>query len=365
MSEKATRVAAMGEENVVRTTLLTGGCGFIGSHLAHRLRESSPDHALILLDRLTYAGSRENLDDLLDDSRVTLVEGDVADPRVVRAIFDSHDVERVLHLAAESHVDRSIASASDFVRTNVLGTQVLLEAARDAWGEKADRRDRRFLHVSTDEVFGSIAAPGRFDESSPFAPRSPYAASKAAADHLVAAFHHTFDLPTLITHSTNNYGPRQFPEKLIPVVIESARSGRAVPVYGDGLQVRDWIAVEDHAAALLAILERGTPGESYAVGAGEEHTNLELVEQICDHLDVRLGAPPEGPRRTLITHVTDRLGHDRRYAIDSSKVRHELGWSPTIEFDAGIAATVDWYLEREEWVARALARLPRERKGSV
>lgn len=345
--------------------LITGGCGFIGSHLVRALAESESDATIVVFDKLTYAAIPENLGALLDDPRVHLIRGDVADRAAVTSTVASEDFRWVIHAAAESHVDRSIAGAEDFVRTNVLGTQTLLEAVTGAWRNASDRAARRFLHVSTDEVFGSIAAPGRFDESSPFAPRSPYAASKAAADHLVAAFHHTFDLPTLITHSTNNYGPRQFPEKLIPVVIESARSGRAVPVYGDGLQVRDWIAVEDHAAALLAILERGTPGESYAVGAGEEHTNLELVEQICDHLDVRLGAPPEGPRRTLITHVTDRLGHDRRYAIDSSKVRHELGWSPTIEFDAGIAATVDWYLEREEWVARALARLPRERKGSV
>ena len=343
------------------TLLITGGCGFIGSHLLRATLAAYPDHTVVNLDRLTVVADPETIADLADEPRLTTIVGDIADARLVEDIFRTNDVTAVLHCAAESHVDRSIESAAPFVGTNVVGTQVLLENARRAWAGCADRAARRFLHVSTDEVFGSIEGEGRFREDSPYAPRSPYAASKAGADHLVRAFHRTHDLPTVVTHATNNFGSHQFPEKLIPVVVLAARDGRPVPIYGDGRQVRDWIAVEDHVAALLTLLAEGRPGESYCIGGEIERENLALATLLCDTVESHVGPLPDGrPRRSLIEHVPDRPGHDRRYAIDPSKLRRETGWRARVPFEEGIARTVAWILENEAWVARALARLHRK-----
>ena len=329
--------------------LLTGGAGFIGSALTRELLARG--HQVRVLDLLTYAGVAASLSELDADPAYSFVRADIADPVAVAAVFADFRPEAVAHLAAETHVDRSIDGPAVFVRTNVVGTQVLLDQALATWrGLSGEARDAfRFLHVSTDEVFGALGADGRFDETTAYDPRSPYAASKAASDHLVRAWGHTFDLPVLLTNCSNNYGPRQHPEKLIPLTILRALAGQPLPVYGDGLQVRDWLHVEDHARALLTVLDRGRVGRTYAVGGEAERTNLQVVQTLCAALD-RLSPRADGrPHLSAVEHVADRPGHDRRYAIDPSRIRDELGWRPEWDFEAGLEETVRWYLDNGDW----------------
>jgi len=317
----------------VTAVLVTGGAGFIGSNLVRYLRRERPGWTVVNLDKLTYAGNLESLADLRRDPGHLFVRGDIANAELVEHLCEQHGIDAILNLAAESHVDRSILGPGIFVETNVSGTQVLLEAARRA-GVK------RFVQVSTDEVYGSLGAEGRFTEASPLKPSSPYSASKTAADLLVLAYHHTFGLSAIVTRCSNNYGPYQFPEKLIPLMIANALDGKKLPVYGDGLQVRDWIHVEDHCAALLAAVERGRAGEVYNIGSDNEWPNLHIVQQL-----LRILQKPE----SLIEHVKDRPGHDRRYAIEARKARSELGWAPRIPFAEGLARTVEWYVANRTW----------------
>lgn len=333
------------------TILVTGGAGFIGSNfILQRLEQDSA--SIVNLDKLTYAGNLGNLEAVANDQRHDFVQGDIADRGLVRALLERRQPRAVVHFAAESHVDRSIRGPDDFIRTNVDGTFALLEEVRAYWGGLAEREklDFRFLHVSTDEVYGSLGSEDPpFSETTSYAPNSPYAASKAAADHFVRAYHHTYGLPMLTTNCSNNYGPFQFPEKLIPLMILNARDGKPLPVYGDGQNVRDWLYVEDHCAAITAVLNRGRVGETYNIGGWNEKRNLEIVEAVCDIVD-ELAGRSGSPRRSLITFVKDRPGHDRRYAMDASKIGRELGWRPRETFESGIRKTVRWYLENEEWV---------------
>ena len=321
---------------MTRTVLVTGGAGFIGSNLARFLRRERPEWKVVNLDKLTYAGNAESVADLRQDPGHVFVRGDIANAELVEHLIRHHAVDAILNLAAESHVDRSILGPGIFVQTNVSGTQVLLEAARQA-------RVKRFLQISTDEVYGSLGASGKFTEASTLRPSSPYSASKAAADLLVLAYGHTFGLDVVVTRCSNNYGPYQFPEKLIPLMIANALEGRRLPVYGDGMQVRDWIHVEDHCRALLAALEMGRGGEIYNIGSDNEWPNIQIVGRLLEIL--------QKPRE-LIEHVKDRPGHDRRYAIDASKARAELGWSPHIAFPDGLKATVEWYQQNRGWWER-------------
>lgn len=327
--------------------LVTGGAGFIGSALVLKLIEQG--HDVVTLDAMTYAANPASLASLAGHPRHSLVEADICDAPRVRALVSDVAPDAVLHLAAESHVDRSITGPAAFVRTNVMGTQSMIDAARAHHGalNGAARDAFRFLHVSTDEVFGSLGPTGYFDEQTRYDPRSPYSASKAGSDHLVRAAGETYHLPILISNCSNNYGPRQFPEKLIPLMILNALDGKPLPVYGDGMNVRDWIHVEDHADALIGILERGTPGETYCVGARSERTNVHVVKTICATMD-RLH-PAGAPHDRLVTYVADRPGHDRRYAIDSTKVEREIGWAPTRSFEQALGETVAWYLANEGW----------------
>lgn len=334
--------------------LVTGGCGFIGSNFVRLALQQLPDCCLVNLDKLTYAGNPANLADLEGDGRYCFVNGDICDADLVAKLFAEEQIDTVVHFAAESHVDRSITGPAEFIQTNILGTFTLLEAARKAWltDPGSPITDHRFLHVSTDEVYGSLGDTGLFTETTPFDPRSPYSASKASADHLVSAYHHTYGLPTLITNCSNNYGPYHFPEKLIPLIISNALEGKELPVYGDGKNVRDWLYVEDHCTAILKVLQGGRVGETYNVGGNSEKQNIKVVETICDLLDQKVGLLPAGePRRSLIRFVKDRPGHDQRYAIDATKIRSELGWEPSVTFPEGIRRTIDWYLANPEWVA--------------
>jgi dTDP-glucose 4,6-dehydratase len=331
--------------------LVTGGAGFIGSNfILQRMQESSL--SIINLDKLTYAGNLRNLESIARDGRYMFVQGDIADRKLVSQLLAEQRPAAVVHFAAESHVDRSIRGPEDFIRANVNGTFALLEEARTYWGGlSAEHRGRfRFLHVSTDEVFGSLGTSDpAFSEITPYAPNSPYAASKAASDHLVRAYHHTYGLPTLTTNCSNNYGRFQFPEKLIPLMILNARDGKPLPVYGDGRNVRDWLYVDDHCEAIATVLRKGKPGDTYNIGGWNEKPNIEIVETICDLVDEM--APRQGPsRRELITYVKDRPGHDRRYAMDASKIERELGWRPRETLESGLHKTVRWYLENTDWV---------------
>jgi dTDP-glucose 4,6-dehydratase len=347
----------------MKNLLVTGGCGFIGSNFVRLCLQRCPDIRLVNLDKLTYAGNLENLADIANDPRYRFVRGDIADAELVARLFAEEAIDTVVHFAAESHVDRSIEGPAPFIQTNILGTFTLLEAARKAWlsSPQPPASSPRFLHVSTDEVYGSLGDTGLFTETTPYDPRSPYSASKASSDHLVSAYHHTYGLPTLITNCSNNYGPYHFPEKLIPLIISNALNGRELPVYGDGKNVRDWLYVVDHCTAILAVLQHGRVGETYNVGGNSEKQNLEVVQTICDLLDQRVGLLPNGqPRRSLIRFVKDRPGHDRRYAIDATKIKQELGWEPTVTFEEGIVRTIDWYLANPEWVAGVLSGSYRE-----
>jgi len=336
---------------------VTGGAGFIGSALVRHLIANTP-HEVLNLDKLTYAGVLESLDEVTDDPRYRFVQGDICDGAMVRRLLGEFQPDVIAHLAAESHVDRSIDGPADFIDTNIVGTFSMLEQALEHWrGLDAERQKSfRFHHISTDEVFGSLGEDGHFTETTPYDPRSPYSASKAASDHLVRAWGHTFGLPVLVTNCSNNYGPYHFPEKLIPLVIIRALGGAELPVYGDGSNVRDWLFVEDHARALAIVFEKGEPGETYNVGGNSERKNIEVVRAICAALDERQPRADGRSYAEQIRFVPDRPGHDRRYAIDASKIRDELGWEPRVSFEEGIARTVDWYLDRRDWWEPILAR---------
>jgi dTDP-glucose 4,6-dehydratase len=333
----------------MRNVLVTGGAGFIGANFVRYVLKAEPQAKIVNLDLLTYAGSLENLKDLPDPSRHTFVQGDICDADLVASLFREHQIDTVVHFAAESHVDRSILGPAPFVRTNVMGTFTLLEAAKQARVESGGMLGRRFHHVSTDEVFGSLsAADPAFSETTPYDPRSPYSASKAASDHLVRAYFHTYGLPVTITNCSNNYGPYQFPEKLIPLMVLNAVRGKPLPIYGDGKQIRDWLYVEDHCEAIYRVVKDGKPGETYNVGGGNQPYNIDLVTEICAILDEL--HPASAPHAALMSHVTDRPGHDRRYAMDITKIRRELGWTPRHDIEAGLRETVQWYLKNTDWV---------------
>jgi dTDP-glucose 4,6-dehydratase len=333
------------------TLLVTGGAGFIGSNFI--LQWIEQERAVVVnLDKLTYAGNLRNLERVSSNSRYRFVHGDIGDRELVGRLLQDHKPRAIVHFAAESHVDRSILGPDDCIRTNVGGTFSLLESARGYWAElsEAQRKEFRFLHISTDEVYGSLALKDPpFSETTAYAPNSPYSASKAASDHLVRAYHHTYGLPTLTTNCSNNYGPYQFPEKLIPLMILNARSGKTLPVYGDGMNVRDWLYVGDHCQAIRTVLANGKPGETYNVGGWNEKKNLDIVETICGLLDEFCPKDPVVPHRGLVTFVKDRPGHDRRYAIDARKIERELHWRPAETFETGIRKTIAWYLEHDDW----------------
>lgn len=333
--------------------LVTGGAGFIGSALVRRIIADGR-HGVVNVDALTYAASPEALVSVASDPRYAFERADIADGEAMRGIFARHQPDAVIALAAESHVDRSIDGPAPFIRTNIVGTFTLLEAATAYWQtlDPAARAGFRFLHVSTDEVFGSLGAEGRFADDSPYRPNSPYAASKASADHLVRAWHKTYRLPAIVTNSSNNFGPFQFPEKLIPLTISRALDGLSIPVYGKGENVRDWIYVEDHVDGLLAVLAQGNPGANYNIGGDSERTNLAVVQAICRLLDALVPSAASGPRENLISFVTDRPGHDFRYAIDSARIARELAWRPRHDFEKALAKTVQWYIENERWWRR-------------
>ena len=334
-----------------RRILVTGGAGFIGSNFVLQQMQEGSAH-LLNFDKLTYAGNLHNLESVANHPRYEFIKGDIGNRAEVKSAFERFRPTAIVHFAAESHVDRSIRGPADFIQTNINGTFALLEETREYWSAlpEAERNNFRFLHVSTDEVYGSLGPQDpQFSETTPYAPNSPYAASKAASDHLVRAYHHTYGLPTLTTNCSNNYGRFQFPEKLIPLMILNAREGKPLPVYGDGRNVRDWLYVEDHCEAIRTVLERGKVGETYNIGGWNEKPNIEIVETICQLVDEM--APAAGKsRKDLITYVKDRPGHDRRYAIDAGKIERELGWKPKETFETGIRKTVRWYLENEQWV---------------
>lgn len=335
------------------TVIVTGGAGFIGSALIRQLIAGS-DFSVVNMDKLSYAGNLSSLEEVVDHPRYKLEKVDICDAEKVLQVLQKYQPSAIIHLAAESHVDRSIDSAAPFIQTNIVGTFVLLEQTMRYWAASspAAREQFRFLHVSTDEVYGSLGETGLFDESTPYVPSSPYSASKAASDHLVRAWHHTYRLPAIVTNCSNNYGPCQFPEKLIPLVILNAISGEPLPVYGKGLNVRDWLYVDDHVRALRLILEGGKVGSTYNIGGNSERTNLDVVRAVCRQLDRCLPCSGHTPHESLISFVKDRPGHDLRYAIDASRIRDELGWAPRETFDSGISKTVEWYLDNRKWWQR-------------
>lgn len=333
----------------MENVLVTGGAGFIGANFVRYLLVNDSDVHVIVLDALTYAGNKENLANLPKMGQHTFIEGDIRDEQLVVKIFEQHRIDTVVHFAAESHVDRSILGPAAFVQTNIVGTFVLLETARNQWDGDFD--GKRFHHVSTDEVFGSLAPDDpAFSEKTPYDPRSPYSASKASSDHLVRAYAHTYGLPITITNCTNNYGPYQYPEKLIPVIITNCLQGKPIPVYGDGKQVRDWLYVDDHCEAIYKVLTKGREGETYNIGGNNQPANLEIIHELCRILDDRLPESPFVPHKNLITFVTDRPGHDRRYAMNITKINKELGWAPKESLATGLEKTVDWYLAHLDWV---------------
>ena len=340
---------------MAKTYIVTGGAGFIGSAVVRMIIESSDD-IVVNIDKLTYAGNLDSLQPVADNSRYHFVHADICDSKAMAEVFASYQPDAIMHLAAESHVDRSIDGPGDFIQTNIVGSYTLLEAARDYWnGLQAEKKEAfRFHHVSTDEVYGSLDDEGMFLETTPYDPSSPYSASKASSDHLVRAWHRTFGLPVVLTNCSNNYGPYQYPEKLIPLVLQKARAGEALPIYGTGENIRDWLYVDDHARALILVMKQGIAGETYNIGGHNEVTNIDVVRTLCAILDDRDPAKDGKPYAELITYVTDRPGHDMRYAIDASKIQRELGWVPVETFETGLAKTVDWYLNNQQWVDRVL-----------
>ncbi|MFT3748034.1 MAG: dTDP-glucose 4,6-dehydratase [Agriterribacter sp.] len=327
---------------------ITGGAGFIGSHVVRLFATKYPDYLIVNIDALTYAGNPENLRDIDGNSNYIFEHADICDEQKIEELFSRHQFDAVIHLAAESHVDRSIMDPLAFVKTNVLGTGILLNACRKHWKDNADDK-HLFYHVSTDEVYGSLGETGFFTEETPYDPRSPYSASKASSDHLVMAYYHTYHMPVVLSNCSNNYGSHHFPEKLIPLMINNIKNNKPLPVYGKGDNVRDWLWVEDHARAIDLIFHKGRRGEKYNIGGFNEWKNIDLVHLLCDIMDEKLGRG-KGTSVKLITYVKDRMGHDLRYAIDASKLNNELGWKPSLQFEEGLRKTVDWYLQNEEWV---------------
>lgn len=336
----------------MKKIVITGGAGFIGSHVVRLFVNKYPDYQIYNLDCLTYAGNLENLKDVEDKPNYHFIKGDISDGDFVQNLFQKHQFDGVVHLAAESHVDRSITNPMQFVLTNVVGTVNLLNAARTIWNGNFE--DKRFYHISTDEVYGSLGETGSFTETTPYQPHSPYSAAKASSDHFVRAYHDTFGLPTVISNCSNNYGPNQFPEKLIPLFIHNIKNNIALPVYGQGTNVRDWLYVEDHAAAIDLIFHQAKVGETYNIGGNNEWRNIDLIKQLIEIMDRKLGRA-EGASLSLITYVADRAGHDLRYAIDASKLKRELGWEPKVRFTEGFEATVDWYLANTEWLENVVS----------
>jgi dTDP-glucose 4,6-dehydratase len=335
----------------MKNILVTGGAGFIGSNFIEFILQKEPQVHIFNLDALTYAGSPENLKSIPDPERYTFVRGDICDRGIVQRILEDHQIDTIVHFAAETHVDRSILEPELFIRTNVMGTFTLLDAAKNYWLSQGKPANFRFHHVSTDEVFGSLGpADPAWTESTPYAPNSPYAASKAASDHLVRSYRHTYGLPFTLTNCSNNYGPHQFPEKLIPLMILNALDGQSLPIYGDGQQIRDWLFVEDHCEAIWTVLKDSEPGETYAIGGGNQPANMQIVNTICDILDELRPDSAHAPHRQLIRHVADRPGHDRRYAMDITKISRQLSWKPRNSLTSGLLKTVEWYLQNPGWV---------------
>lgn len=331
----------------MKKILITGGAGFIGSHVVRRFVQKYPEYQIFNLDALTYAGNLENITDIEKESNYTFVKGDITDETFIAQLFQEHQFDGVIHLAAESHVDRSIEDPMAFVKTNVIGTVNLLNAARKQWANNAE--GKRFYHVSTDEVYGSLGAEGLFTETTPYDPNSPYSASKASSDHFVRAYGETYGLPFVLTNCSNNYGPNHFPEKLIPLFINNIINNKPLPVYGDGNYTRDWLFVKDHAVAIDLVFHQGKNHETYNIGGFNEWKNIDLVKVLCQIMDTKLGRTA-GESEKLITYVKDRPGHDLRYAIDANKINQELGWKPSVTFEQGLEVTIDWYLENEEWL---------------
>ena len=330
-----------------KNILITGGAGFIGSHVVRRFVKNYPDYTIVNLDKLTYAGNLANLRDIEKASNYTFVKGDICDADFIQELFNTWKFDGVVHLAAESHVDRSIANPMEFIMTNIVGTVNLLNAARQCWG--GNYENKRFYHISTDEVYGSLGETGYFTEETRYDPHSPYSASKASSDHLVRAYHDTYGMPVVISNCSNNYGSFQFPEKLIPLAINNICNNKPVPVYGKGENIRDWLFVDDHAVAIDVIYHYGKNGDTYNIGGHNEWKNIDLIHVLCKVMDRKLGRP-EGTSAQLITFVKDRAGHDLRYAIDSSKLQRELGWKPSLQFEEGLEKTVDWYLSNKQWI---------------
>jgi len=334
-----------------KTILVTGGAGFIGSHVIRQFVKKYPDYKLVNLDKLTYAGNLENLKDIEEFPNYEFVKGDIYDAEFLDQLFEKYAFDGIIHLAAESHVDRSITDPNEFIKTNIVGTVNLLNVAKKYWAN--DFEGKLFYHISTDEVFGSLGEEGYFKEDTPYAPKSPYSASKASSDHLVRAYYNTYNLPVVISNCSNNYGPNQFPEKLIPLFINNIRNNKELPVYGKGENIRDWLYVVDHAKAIDLVYHKGRVGETYNIGGDNEWKNIDLIRELCELMDKKLNRKT-GASSELITFVKDRAGHDMRYAIDCSKIKNELGWKPEVNFEEGLSLTIDWYLSNDEWIKHVI-----------